>query len=87
MLPNTPASHCGGDSLIQIMAACLIVIIESTLSASRFVAGVPMFFNPVDNLIEPAWQRVARCTACGVVGVGAVLLLLAVLTYLNPVLP
>ena len=57
------------------------------LSASRFVAGVPMFSNPVENLIEPAWRRFAQCTACAVVGVGAVLLLLAVLTYLNPVLP
>jgi hypothetical protein len=46
-----------------------------------------MFSNPFENLIEPAWRRFARCTVCVFVGVGAVLLLMAVLTYLNPVLP
>jgi hypothetical protein len=46
-----------------------------------------MFSNPVENLIEPAWRRFARCSVCAVVGVGAIMILLAVLTYLNPVLP
>ena len=46
-----------------------------------------MFNNPVDNLIEPVWRRFARCAVCVVVGVGAVTLLIAVLTFLHPVLP
>jgi hypothetical protein len=46
-----------------------------------------MFSNPIENLIEPAWRRLARCTVCVFVGVGTVLLLMAVLTFLNPVLP
>ena len=43
--------------------------------------------NPVGNLIEPAWRRLARYSLCAFVGVGAVLLLMAVLTFLNPMLP
>ena len=46
-----------------------------------------MFSNPVENFIEPVWRRLARCAVCAVVGIGAVTLLIAVLTYLNPVLP
>jgi putative copper export protein len=46
-----------------------------------------MFSNPVDNLIEPVWRRFARCAVCVVVGVGAVTLLIAVLSFLHPVLP
>jgi hypothetical protein len=46
-----------------------------------------MFSNRIENLIQPAWRRFAQCTVCVFVGVGAVLLLMAVLTFLNPVLP
>jgi hypothetical protein len=46
-----------------------------------------MFSNPVENLIEPAWRRFARCAVCAVVGVGAVTLLIAALAFLHPVLP
>jgi hypothetical protein len=46
-----------------------------------------MFSNSVENLIEPAWRRLARCAVCVVVGVGAVTLLIAALTFIHPVLP
>jgi hypothetical protein len=46
-----------------------------------------MFSNPIENLIEPAWRRFARCTVCVFVGVGAVTLLIAALTFIHPVLP
>ena len=46
-----------------------------------------MFSNPVESLIEPAWRRFARCAICAAVGIGAVMSLIAVLTYLNRVLP
>jgi hypothetical protein len=46
-----------------------------------------MFSDPVESLIEPVWRRFARCAVCAVVGIGAVMLLIAILTFLHPVLP
>jgi hypothetical protein len=72
------------------MAAGLPISIENTRNAVGFPVrrgGSAMYSNPIENLIEPAWRRFARCTVCVFVGGGAVLLLMAVLTFLNPVLP
>jgi hypothetical protein len=44
-----------------------------------------MISNTQINLVEPVWRRFARCSVCALVGVGAVMLLIAVLTYLHPV--
>jgi hypothetical protein len=46
-----------------------------------------MFSNPVESLIEPVWRRLVRCAVCAIVGIGAVTLLIAVLTFLHPALP
>jgi hypothetical protein len=46
-----------------------------------------MSSNTHINLVEPVWRRFARSAGYALVGVGTVMLLIAILTYLHPVLP
>jgi hypothetical protein len=52
-----------------------------------------MFSDPVHDLIDPTsrrellWRRFATCAGCALVGIAVVMLLVAVLTFLHPVLP